>query len=130
MTTIEAVRAAVRTWGPTDLVGYRPHTISVHRWTMWLAGSVPGDRIVYAVACSLAGDVPASETPRLVRAAYRSGDVHLVQRRLGPARFEYIAERRARPRKVPLRMAGDERSDPAPARGRVRYWTDASRVAA
>jgi hypothetical protein len=88
----------------------RQSTISPLRFDNWLANAVPGERLVYAVACSLADRGLAHEVPKLARAAYRGGRVELVQRRLGPYSFEYIAiVRRRPPAKLPQRMPGDQR---------------------
>jgi len=68
----------------------------------WLGTSVPGERCIYHVGL-LAADTHSSTGEVIDRdlvmmgreawRAYEAGLVRLVQRRLGHARYEYIAER-------------------------------------
>lgn len=75
----------------------------------WIAQAAPGERLVYhrgflgVDTCRGLSAFPDAERRRLWnlgRAAYRafaSGLVHLVQERVGPDRFAYVAIARPRP---------------------------------
>lgn len=94
-------------WGHVAPLDYTPELITPQRFEIWLRTAVVGVRLVYAVASNLGRDGRDSALPGLVRDAYRAGLVHLVQRRVGPMRLEYIAVRRNPPARTPLRMIGD-----------------------
>jgi hypothetical protein len=86
--------------------------ITATEFREWLAAAAPGDALVYAVGLLgpdtdrgfIAKDPSASEAHALTDAthgAWKRGDAHLVQRRVGPmptngkpGRFQYIAVRR------------------------------------
>jgi hypothetical protein len=68
----------------------------------WLATALPRDRVIYAtgflcVACRDADVRKDPNAPKLwalqgaAWRAYERGKVHLVQKRLGPKRFDYLA---------------------------------------
>lgn len=73
----------------------------------WVGRAEPGDILEYHRG-HLAADLDAGQSPAtkkalraLARRAYWASQrdlVHLVQRRVGPRRFSYLAIRRARPR--------------------------------
>jgi hypothetical protein len=78
--------------------------ITVTEFQEWLAAAQPGDRITYAkglLAASihdawLAEHPDAQKLSALQEATWRAGaksHVYLVQRRLNPGAFEYLAER-------------------------------------
>jgi len=62
----------------------------------WLSQAQPKDKFVYAVASSLPEcDSLTQRVARLALQAYASGQIELVQKRLRPYVFEYIAVKRA-----------------------------------
>lgn len=77
----------------------------------WLACAAPGEELIYhrgflAVdAASLVSELSAEQQQRLRRVAEaalraeRQGLVHLVQSRLGPGAFDYIAIARPKPKR-------------------------------
>ena len=83
----------------------------------WLGQAAPGDSIEYhkgylVLDVCLFGrglkDAERLELGRLARRAWlvsERGLVHLVQRRLGPSEFSYLAIARARPRTLPAALS-------------------------
>ena len=57
-----------------------------------LARMQPGERLVYHIG-KYAGDTPAGKAAWL---AHEAGKVSLVQRRVGPRKFDYIAQVRGK----------------------------------
>lgn len=85
-----------------------PNTLpSVEDFTAWLTSAPPGDKFIYHVGdlfadrqffISRLGTEGRSQLSILADAAYRAArtnQVMLVQRRLGPSEWEYIAVKRA-----------------------------------
>lgn len=81
----------------------------------WLGQASPGERLEYHLGF-LAMEtatliVSAPERSRLIalaaaaHRAYEADLVHLVQRRLGPDRFAYLAIARTKPRRMPVPLA-------------------------
>jgi hypothetical protein len=72
---------------------YQPTFSEPGQFNMFLKLAVPGQRFVYATCSNIPRDNEAigSPVPGMAWRAYAQGRVCLVQRRLGPFRFEYIA---------------------------------------
>jgi hypothetical protein len=81
--------------------------LTVTEFQEWMAAAQPGERIAYARgllaasihAAFLAEHPDAQTLSALQEATWRAhakGRVYLVQRRLKPGRYEYLAERRLR----------------------------------
>jgi hypothetical protein len=78
--------------------------LTVTEFQEWMAAAQPGERIAYArgllaasIAAAWAAEHPDAQTlSALQEATWRAGakrHVYLVQRRLKPGAFEYLAER-------------------------------------
>jgi hypothetical protein len=84
-----------RTFEPklASVRGCEARLCAAPEFSRWLDKSKPGDRIVYAEAQWLPKEV-AAPVLGLVRAGHDAGSVLLVQQRLAPGWFRYIAVRR------------------------------------
>ena len=80
----------------------------------WVGQALPGDQVEYhrgflgIDTSSDTSGLPEQDRRRLLglaraaRSAFDAGLVHLVQERLGPDRFAYLAVVRQKPRKTPV----------------------------
>ncbi len=97
---------------------------SLVEFANWLGLAEPGDRCIYYVGFLMADRVDSrgaavsavAELANAAATAQASGRVRLLQRRLGPRAFEYIAEVRLDPAKAqPPRLSptpGERRAPP------------------
>jgi len=102
---------------PTAFTTARPRPLTDIEFCAWIGQAMPGDRLEYhrgflgidttAVISTLA-ELDRRRLAALAGAAHRAfeaGLVHLVQVRLGPDRFAYLAIARTRPRRTPVPLA-------------------------
>ena len=101
----------------TAFTPIRPRPLTDIEFCAWIGQAVPGDRLEYhrgflgIDTTAVISTLPEPERRRLgalASAAYRAFDaalVHLVQVRLGPDRFAYLAIARTRPRRTPVPLA-------------------------
>ncbi len=95
----------------------RPRPPTDIEFCAWVGQAMPGDRLEYhrgflgidsAPAISTLPEADRRRLAALADAAFRAfeaGLVHLVQERVGPDRFAYIAVARTRPRRTPMPLA-------------------------
>lgn len=95
----------------------RPRPLTDIEFCAWVGQAIPGDRLEYhrgflgidtLVGISTLPDLDRRRLGALAGAAYRAfeaGLVHLVQVRLGPDRFAYLAIARTKPRNAPMPLA-------------------------
>lgn len=101
----------------TAFTPIRPRPLTDIEFCAWIGQAVPGDRLEYhrgflgIDTTAVISTLPEPERRRLgalASAAYRAFDaalVHLVQVRLGPDRFAYLAIARMKPRHAPVSFA-------------------------
>lgn len=102
---------------PTAFTPARPRPLTDIEFCAWIGQAMPGDRLEYhrgflgidttAVISTLPGTGPpqAGCAGGAAHRAFEAGLVHLVQVRLGPDRFAYLATARTRPRRTPVPLA-------------------------
>jgi hypothetical protein len=107
-----ARHSAIRATGVVSIFGAAGPALDEVGLSAWIAQAAPGETLVYHrgfLAVDATGDVSnlTPERQRTLRgvaaAALRAAEqglVHLVQARLGPDQFAYIAIARARPRQA------------------------------
>ncbi len=95
----------------------RPRPLTDIEFCAWIGQAVPGDRLEYhrgflgIDTTAVISTLPEPERRRLgalASAAYRAFDaamIHLVQVRLGPDRFAYLAIARTKPCTAPVSLA-------------------------
>ncbi len=98
----------------TTFIPIRPRPLTDIEFCAWIGQAVPGDQLEYhrgflgIDTTAVISTLPEPERRRLgalANAAYRAFDaalVHLVQVRLGPDRFAYLAIARTKPRNAPI----------------------------
>jgi len=99
---------------PTAFISGKPRPLTDMEFCAWIGQAVPGDQLEYH--CGFLGidttavisTLPEPERRRLgalASAAHRAFEaalVHLVQVRVGPDRFAYLAIARTKPRHAPI----------------------------
>lgn len=98
----------------TTIIPARPRPLTDIEFCAWIGQAVPGDRLEYhrgflgVDSTAVISTLPETDRRRLgalASAAHRAFDaalVHLVQVRLGPDRFAYLAIARTKPRHAPI----------------------------
>ncbi len=92
---------------PTNTGGSTPRPLTGLAFATWVGQAMPGNRLMYhsgllgrdAAICSEPERRRLQELARTARRAFEAGLVHLVQQRLGPGRFGYLAIARTRRRR-------------------------------
>lgn len=102
---------------PIAFTPARPRLLTDVEFCAWIGQAMPGDRLEYhrgflgIDTTAVISTLPEPERRRLgalASAAHRAFEaalVHLVQVRLGPDRFAYLAIARTRPRSAPVPLA-------------------------
>ncbi len=102
---------------PTAFTPARTRPLSDIEFCAWIGQAMPGDRLEYhrgflgIDTTAVISTLPEPERRRLAdlaSAAFRAfeaGLVHLVQIRLGPDRFAYLAIARTKPRNAPVSLS-------------------------
>ncbi|MFT3687750.1 hypothetical protein [Paenirhodobacter sp.] len=97
----------------TAFTSIRPRPLTDIEFCAWIGQAVPGDRLEYhrgflgidTTAMISTLPEPERRLGALASAAYRAFDaalIHLVQIRVGPDRFAYLAIARTKPRNAPI----------------------------
>lgn len=98
----------------TTFIPARPRPLTDIEFCAWIGQAVPGDQLEYhrgflgVDTTAVISTLPETDRRRLgalASAAHRAFDaalVHLVQVRLGPDRFAYLAIARTKPRHAPI----------------------------
>lgn len=99
---------------PTPFIPAKPRPLTDIEFCGWIGQAVPGDRLEYhrgflgIDTTAVISTLPEPERRRLgalASAAHRAFEaalVHLVQVRVGPDRFAYLAITRTKPRHAPI----------------------------
>jgi len=99
---------------PTAFTPARPRPLTDIEFCAWIGQAMPGDRLEYhrgflgIDTTAVISTLPEPDRRRLVAlagAAHRAFEAGLVQVRLGPDRFAYLAIARTRPRRTPVPLA-------------------------
>lgn len=102
---------------PTAFAPAHPRPLTDIAFCAWIGQAMPGDRLEYhrgflgIDTTAVISTLPEPERRRLAalagaaHRAFEAGLVHLVQVRLGPDRFTYLAIARTRPRRTPVPLA-------------------------
>lgn len=95
----------------------RPRPLTDIEFCAWIGQAMPGDRLEYhhgflgIDTTAVISTLPEPDRRRLAalasaaHRAFEAGLVHLVQVRLGPDRFAYLAIARTKPRRTPVSLA-------------------------
>ena len=102
---------------PTSFIPAKPRPLTDIEFCAWIGQAMPGDRLEYhrgflgIDATAVISTLPEPERRRLgalASAAHRAFEaalVHLVQVRVGPDRFAYLAIARTKPRHAPIPLS-------------------------